>query len=36
MSKNNASDRKLLELVVAQVSKLTIDMDEMKSDVEKI
>lgn len=33
MSNNNASDRELLELVLAQVSKLTIDMDGMKSEM---
>ncbi|WP_222927495.1 hypothetical protein [Biomaibacter acetigenes] len=30
---NNASDRELLELVLAQVSKLTMDMDGMKSEM---
>lgn len=33
MSNNNASDRELLELVLAQVSKLTIDIDGMKSEM---
>jgi len=32
-SNNNASDRELLELVLAQVSKLTIDVGGMKSEM---
>jgi len=33
---NNASDRELLELVLAQVSKLTTDMDGVKSEIKGI
>jgi hypothetical protein len=33
---NNASDRELLELVLAQVSKLTTDMDGVKSGIKGI
>lgn len=34
--KANASDRELLELIAAQVGKLTMDMDEIKSEAKDV